>query len=1084
MSATTKLTNLFLKIVTLIAITLVFVVFPAAGQDLPIPPQDRGLAYTRSAHTAATEAMKDYIALHALSRYAYVYGYKTRIDNEDILRGEPLLRDGRLYIPTDFTAILTVDPASPPAPAPFGLDARWVYDWELPAAQIPSGVRTTQVNARTYVDLIDLAEARGMSSFQFDRMWFVAPTGTPAPDFDSALRDTVVAQFDTPEKYADPELPPRYIPQLKRQGVWTDHVEASPEDFAALEGPEPQWPVTPRSAYNLDGFNEALLGSEVPAPGVYPRLLFSEADLPAIRERIESQDIARQTFTTIDTLLKISWLDPATDDGRLFAKLAAGDTDDLTWDPWKGGRRIPLFPGRFEGYRPGIYSSHIAYASQCLTAIALHAMVTDDSALGEKAGRAIANLYRLQEPHLDTFLSFSDTELGANPGDANASTTQWRGVHTAVAHMDLPFALDFAGKYMSETDLQFMQQLIARLTYGRRTNGGDGPRRNWRDINHVTWHTTHLLALMTIEGLEGFDPEAYASGAELIADFVEWGVNKHGILYESNGKAGGGLQFQVLNMIALARRGDNLWGHPHWRKVPEAQVLNTAPNGATTVSSGTWSGGEMAMPSVMMFHAFYPENRYAHHILTTIFSRTGHTAVQGYHPLHSDLDAYRQQLAASPGRTRLPGVSYPGFTLTLLYDTDSPVTSRADLGQAPLDYVDEDQGILSSYSHNGADAAWMHLLVRHNHYLGSGHHHADAGMFHFASGGINWITESPFQKTFDGRFHNQVLIDGLAQPDGVQGRADWLQSEANPEAAFATADLTQAYTWRWSNQFIYFDTDDWGERPDQYEWSVANDPVTVKAFRGTQRYKMRPWWATSNFSNWFPVLQRPYNPVEYAFRTAGMVRGPHTYGVVIDDVKKDEKTRLYQWSAMPGPGVWAARTPETLPLNSIVLAHDGTGQRFHAGARKLRPRKGDPLLMITVLGGEGVPHEFETGPSKRSRFALNAYDALAAQEPGPVNVPLRIETRGDGPHWKNTDQAQFFYDQIIGGCHSTEAHFKTLLIPCVAGEPLPEVTFDAETQTATVSWSSQTDTLRFIRGEDGRTGVTVERAGEALVIIE
>ena len=40
----------------------------------------------------------------------------------------------------------------------------------------------------------------------------------------------------------------------------------------------------------------------------------------------------------------------------------------------------------------------------------------------------------------------------------------------------------------------------------------------------------------------------------------------------------------------LARRGDNLWGHPHWRKLLEGQVYCTAPNGKATVSSGTWGG--------------------------------------------------------------------------------------------------------------------------------------------------------------------------------------------------------------------------------------------------------------------------------------------------------------------------------------------------------------------------------------------------------------------------------------------------------------------------------------------------------------
>ena len=98
-----------------------------------------------------------------------------------------------------------------------------------------------------------------------------------------------------------------------------------------------------------------------------------------------------------------------------------------------------------------------------------------------------------------------------------------------------------------------MQNLIAKATYGRRTSAGDGPKRAWRDINHMTWHLTHLLAITAIEGCNGFDPEAYQSGKELVHDFLEFGIDKNGQIFESNGKSGGGIQFQVLSMISEAR---------------------------------------------------------------------------------------------------------------------------------------------------------------------------------------------------------------------------------------------------------------------------------------------------------------------------------------------------------------------------------------------------------------------------------------------------------------------------------------------------------------------------------------------------
>ena len=50
----------------------------------------------------------------------------------------------------------------------------------------------------------------------------------------------------------------------------------------------------------------------------------------------------------------------------------------------------------------------------------------------------------------------------------------------------------------------------------------------------------------------------------------------------------------------------------------------------------------------------------------------------------------------------------------VLYDNDYAVTSRADLG-LPLDFSDPVHGVFSSYSDRTTNAAWMNLMVRHDH---------------------------------------------------------------------------------------------------------------------------------------------------------------------------------------------------------------------------------------------------------------------------------------------------------------------------------------------------------------------------------
>lgn len=1065
--------------------TLCFALLAATTsvQALPIPDQDAGLPYTRSGYAAGIAKIADTIAVLPGSRYAYVDGRRVRLDPHQLRSGEAIIDEDQVLVPIAFAQVVLADERQADATPAYLNEDRYVHTIEVSETQLPESLKVQEIENTAYVSLEELAKLANLNVTTGDNgLTLLSKQDIQASAWSQTEHDAVTVLFDTPEKYADPMLATKYIPQLKRQGSWTQLTpNLTDEDLALLEGPEPEWPVTPRSAYNFKGFNAAFLGTEVPAPGIFPRLLFSEADLPAIRDRIRENVIAQKTLIEMEVILKKTWLDPNTDDGKVFAKLISGDTAGLKWDPWKGDRRIPRFPGFFEGYKPGMYNSHVSYNSKCLVSIALYAMVIDDDVLGRKAAQALVNLYTLQEPQLNAYLEFSDSELGSNPADANGSTTQWRGMHAVISHMDLPFALDFGGKWMTPEEKSTMVRIIAKATYGRRNNGGDGPRRAWRDINHVTWHMTHFLSLAVIEGLEGFDPAAYESGAELVADFVEWGVNADGTIYESNGKSGGGLMFQALSMNALARRGWNLWGHPHWRNLMKAEVLNTAPNGQLAVSSGTWSGGLIATPITMMFNSFYPENRYADFLLSSDFGESNTTfSLNGIDPKSFNLEAYRKQLNQNLGRTRLPGVNTPAFTLNLIYDTDWKYTDRSDLSDAPLDFVDNEYGVLSSFSENNASATWIQMQVRANHYLGAGHHHADAGMFHFASDGVNWITESAFQKAYDGRFHNQVLIDGISQNDGIQARADWLGAQTEKYASLASADLTQSYTYGWCNQFIYFDTDDWGTRPDQYEWSLSKDPFAIAAFKGTQRYKMRPWWPTGVFSNWTPVLQFPYNPVEYAYRSIGLVRGEHPYGLIIDDLKKDNDIRLYQWSAMPGAGVWAASGYKELPKNILVIAQDGT-DRMHPSARRLKPQKGDPLLLIGLFGGQGTPDDFEDGTSASSRFALDPYSMKDGEQTKQIAAPIRIVTKGDGPHWQNTDQVQFFYDQIIGGCYSDEVHFKTLLIPFRHGDPLPEMQWNNAGNTLTVTWPQQTDVLTFNQAGSGHTQVEITRNGEPIL---
>ena len=1000
--------------------------------------QDQGMPYTRSAKPRALNAIKDYIAIFPLSRYAYVKGYRVRLTDADLLRGASVMQDGKLYVPADFAGILSLNDIQTDQ-APDYLASRWVYTIARPKISLPKGVQMVRIRDKSYVAIIDLAQAMGKKVYQNSRgLILIGNQDIKFDDSDATLVDCVVTLFDTPEMLADPDIATKYIPLLKLQGKWTDHVKVTPEQLKLLAGPETQYPEVPRSEYSLAGVETSLLGSKVPAPGVYPRILFSPQDIPALAERMTKSKFGQMTLIEQEVLFKKTFWDPTTSDGQVFAKLVKGDIKGLgmvvTPD---NNEKIQGMAGLFPGQKPGMYNSHINYNANALTSMALYCLLTNDDVRGQEVANAIATYYRINEPLIDKHLAMSDSEFGTDPDKANSAETSWRGMHGVVPHMDIAFSLDFAGKWMSAEQKDVMRRIIAKATYGRSSYGQDGPI-SWRDTNHTTWHLTNLLAMSAIEGLEGFDAESFARGQETVRSFLDWGIDAAGQMYESNGKSGGGIEYQTLSMIMLGRRGDNLWGHPHWRNLPEAQALMTSPNGRAVLSSGTWGGASFEPQTVGQIAAFFPNNKNTDYLLSLAYPDVDLAKF--------DADAYRAQVEKNAGRIRLPGPTYCGFVRAFPFCRDWKRTERQELN-LPLGWSDDRHGMLSVSSDGTANASWLAMQVRPNHYIGSGHHHADLGMFYFSGQGVNWVTESPFAKTYDGRFHNEVLIDGIAEANGTPARATYLGANLQKQSGLGIADLTYAYSWKWLTQVQLWDqgfitpTD----APAKMGWELETDPKTLARFVGTQHYKMRLWWPTYTFSNWMPTLRAPWNPVKYAFRTAGLVRGNHSYGVVVDDVKKDDQTRLYQWTAMLAPGVWQADVAG-LPKGQIALGYRLADPKLKAAARSdIKLSQGDPMLLVV---------------------ALDPADA------GDAQMPLvKVETLTD---------KEGKYDRLSVNLRAAQSNFKVLMIPAKFGEEMPKVTFNVATGSGSIQWNDQKDSFLFTKGDDGRTRFVTLRGDKTI----
>jgi len=1034
------------------------------------PPQEEGLPYTRSSIANALKFLGRATAVMAGSRYGYIDGRRVRLSGSDLLRAEAFERDGKTFVPVE-CALLLGPARLEPAPVPPDLTAiadRWVYapsEWKAGVNELPEGVTVVEENGSRWAAFEDVAKAFGLEFVRLKSGVVLAGERLPQTDASEAVLESVVTLFDTPEKFSDPSIATRHIPNLKRQGPWTDHVKVTADQLALVEGPGTDWQTAPPDTYDMIGVNMTLFGSKVPPPGVYPRLFFSPDDLPALRKRVGSTVSGQKSLIEMEDVLGKTWFNPKTDDGRLFEKLATGDLEGLEWEV-PAGKPSFAIAHHFKGFKSGVYASHIAYVPECLTAISLYALLKDDAELGRKAASALSNYYKLLEPLVDEFLKISDSEFGSSlrmPDgmlvelNALGARTHWRNIHGLVAHQNLAQSMDFGGYWMTPEQRDGLRRLIAKATYGRRSHGQDGPIR-FRDVNWMAWDLPHFLAVASIEGLPGFDPEAYQSGKESARAFCQWGVDPDGVIYESNGKSAGALQFQLLSMVTAARRGgDNLFGHPHWRRLLEGQVQMTSPDGRVIVNSGTQYGPhsreKMSMSFVNQFKSFYPESRLADYLLTTALERAGAPEIGSPMPDPAfDTEAYRQTVAASK-RTRLPSAGYPGFVRNVLFDSDVVPTQRKDLG-LPLNFNAPVHGVFSAYSSAETDAAWMNMMVRPNHYIGAGHHHADAGMFHFSALGVNWITESPFTQWYTGNVHNLVQVDGLSQPDGIDGvvngynaAANYLGANLGETAASASADLTYAYSWRWNTQPPQI----WPEAGNLLGWEMDPSPGIAKIFAGTARYKLRPWWSNYTFGNYIATSRAAFNPMEYVFRTTGLVRGSHPFGFVVDDVKKDNKDRLYQWVAMLNGGVWQANVGG-LPANAIALATTGKDSDVKVGGNRppLEPKPGDPLLLVYALGMKA-----------------------------PAEAPLLVTENVAGQASRKGEPQ--FMDRLVINHRGSEAAFRILLLPVRTGEPLPEVTYDAAKGVAKVTFGKESSDLTFAVDSQSRSKTSVTRDRETIL---
>jgi hypothetical protein len=809
---------------------------------------------------------------------------------------------------------------------------------------------------------------------------------------------------------------------------------------AILNG-EYLWPPSPavdiRRVAREAGFNPDAFGT-MPAPGLHPRLLFSATDIPVIRERIASTAIGSASWANLTRRLQ-EQSQPGTAYSLTVQALIEGDLERAT--------ALLQNYGNF-GEGTVIQWHHRDPFTYILMFDCFKALIGDDPQRGAELAKAVTTLFQIYAKRLNAMdtafregIPLADTALVNTDGNrmlpnAELNSCIWRsGRREAIDYHEPTFALlyDFAYNWMSEDQRRICRETINSYIRGKTTMGSHMPHhfRNW---NWVAIGAGGLLtaAAATLEE-EGNDARVYEHAKELIYDYLKYGFSQLGSSREAVGYTQFGIRWLAPAMVILARNGDNFWDMHTWYNSIHWYAQSTQPEPGRFMSHGDGGHAGVGHLAPLFFKHAYPDDPIVDFILAE--GRKG----AGNPETDSGLLMLRCVFAVDP-------------------DIEDH-QKGADLG-LPLTFFDPERNQMITRTEWGPNMVKLAMECRADSYAPS-HEHADRGSFTFAGAGRTWAIDH--FRGVESRHHNVVTINykgqGYFPPPGR-----WIELVENEWATFGVIDAKYAYDWyfhptlsgfadpeqprrnfqRWTR--FTRETDEWLERNPDFDWRSHIDPSPqLEAYWGAYEEGDPRMW-----DEYSRPVRVPHNPVEKAFRTAGLVRGPNPYALVIDDIRAAETTspKTYHWNMMidEDVDVIEIKTDKIL-LGTLPFKEE---RKVQSSFYRV-PREGEAQLLVHVLNRE-IPEDIFHNPEIRLET-------------------LEHKEARDWPDGRSFGLAK----RLVVPSFSQEPKFKMLLFSHYNGDVLPEVSWNEQRTAVTVEWPDQKDVITFREDENGRTRLQIQR---------
>lgn len=758
-------------------------------------------------------------------------------------------------------------------------------------------------------------------------------------------------------------------------------------------------------AMTLDetGLNRDLI-KPPPAQGVHPRILFNPEDLPAIRDRLANSETGKAVMGDIRAHI---------------TKMLTGDQAKYRADYDRliaGDQTVPIFTEEDVPY------TLMYEAFRCL--------VDQDEDNGKKVAAALTTIAQIDEKMLEENIAKEKAK------GVKGSPNDWRIVgQSAVQEGTIGLDYDFAYNWMTDAQRSTVRGVLAESSAGMTNIGCETLHAlHTGTANWISWSNRLIFVVSAIEGEPGYDPETYHRCEDAQTNYVSM-LYPTGEAYEGWGK-----NFVFLeHTILMAKRGKNILASTAIRAAFNDYFiasLNPWGDSFTFCDSLGGSGNKIARNAdVLMYHALFPK----------------------------DVDGdfiYRNQVSGDYANIVPDGMvnTHHAFSVMdslccAIFATDFDPTTTWDkefaqvASDRPLTYYGKDTCNVITRSAWDKDALYLNYLTRA---IPGGHVYADRSHFSLYGLGRYWGIYHVMRQVREQYLpeNRSVLLADGEGPSFAEGKMVVMSDK--PMATFTATDLS--ITWDYQNKVLI--------KPPAGT-QMGSLPYTLNDFRLDP--SPIPWmsmplgdlpnWYTSEKPmaddieriNWY---KRPVQVVK-AFRTAGLVRGPHPYTLIVDDLQKDSQSHSYDWGMI---------LADDLTLGSAQLTED----TVHPQA--------DIILNENLKPDPKSP----TPPPANDRHLLvrvlqaNQLDSQAPATVGFFSVP--------NPPLKNMQINKL---HITSNCVSPD--FKMLLFPYRDGQPLPKTSWSDNHLTLTVAWPDQSDQITFSPGADGRTRLKIVRGGNELI---